>query len=743
MMKNKKGEIKPKISIIVPVYNVQEYLGKCLDSLINQTLQDIEIICVNDGSTDDSLIILQNFAFKDNRIKIIDQENSGPGVARNNGMRVASGEYIGFVDPDDWVKEDMYEKLYNQAKTLDSDIVICDYVRYQEWTERVIPQNFFEKAVKYIKAVPVNVPDGKNIDREMLLDTLLVSPCYSVVRIYRREFLINNNILFSKHKCCEDCPFVLKGHVLAKAVSYVKYAGYIYRLRKNSTVRSYNKRYLDFCEVAGELERFLKEQNLLPRMALNLHYMKVMNFSWNYMGFSGKDRKVLLKHAKNFLTKKEYREMKRYLKIRLKDKIKNIFGKFIQVSKTPRHKVIKIFGLTLKIKRRCGRLGAEQHYINLVRKNYKKYPKDTYLLFDCLHDATVEAIDAYSLFEKMREKGIPAYYVVRKQTALYQKLAAENKLENVIVLNFSTRTHPNEFMQKIHQILYRTKCILTSFGENSGTADMFFKKHPSWQYIFLQHGPTFTRDSILYAGYLYPEKFDKFIVSSNREEKLFLKYGFPPEKLIKVGLQRWDLLNNLPQPKEKSILLMLTWRHINQIIFENSLYKKNLLSLLHNAKLNKYLKQKNISLYFAPHHALSGNMKIDFDLSKEKNIKVIDTQNISQYIRQCSCLVTDFSSVAFDFMFQNKPVVFYILDREDSSLPEYERKDLAGFDYKQYILPNVFFDEEAVVNRVIEYCENNFKIDEHTREIYDSFFYTKENIREQLIEKLEESYPNK
>ena len=408
------------------------------------------------------------------------------------------------------------------------------------------------------------------------------------------------------------------------------------------------------------------------------------------------------------------------------------------IENKPRHKIINIFGIfSLKIKHIEGRLGAEQHYIRVVRKNYKKYPKDTYLLFDCLHDETAEAIDAYSLFEKMREKGIPAYYVLCKQTALYQKLAAENKLENVIVLNFSTRTHPNEFMQKIHQILYRTKCILTSFGENSGTVEMFFRRHPSWQYIFLQHGTIFMKESVLYNGYLYPAKFDKFLVCSDREENLWLKYNFPKEKLIKVGLPRWDLLKNLPQHKEKSILMMLTWRGLNGVTFENSLYKKNLLSLLHNTKLNKYLSQNNITLYFAPHHALSGNAHINFDLSEEKNIQIVDGGKVSQYIRQCSCLLTDLSSVAFDFMFQNKPVVFYILDKDDRALNRFDAKDLIRFNYKQYILPDVFFDENAVVNRVIEYCENNFKIDERTREIYDSFFYTKENIREQLIEKLE------
>ena len=726
-----------KISIIVPIYNVQEYLGKCLESLTAQTLKDIEIICINDGSTDDSLTILQNFAAKDKRIKVIDKENEGPGLTRNLGIKEAIGEYIGFVDPDDWVKEDMYEKMYAQAKQLDSDIVICDYVRYQEWTDHIIPQSFFEKAVKYIKAEPVKVSGGKNIDREILLDTLLVSPCYSVNRIYRRRFLVENDICYSKYKCYEDCIFILKSHILSDKISYVDYDGYIYRLRQDSLVRSYTSRYLDFGNVIKEITDFLSEQKLLSRMELNLHYMKTMNFSWNYMSFSSKDRKKLLQYAKKVLTAKEFSEMKKYLKIRLKDKIKNIFGRYISVSKAPRHKIIKIFGITFKIKRRCGRLGAEQHYINLVRKNYKKYPKDTYLLFDCLHDATVEAIDAYSLFEKMREMNIPAYYVVRKQTTLYQKLAAENKLENIIVLNFSSRTHPNEFMQKIYQVLFRTKCILTSFGENSGNVEMFFRRHPSWQYIFIQHGLTFMRDSILYAGYLYPEKFDRFVVCSDREEKLFMKYGFTPEKIIKVGLQRWDLLQNLPKPQEKSILLMLTWRHINAVCFENSLYKKNLLSLLHNAKLMKYLQQNKITLYFAPHHALAGNMHVNFDISNEKNIKVVDSGKVSQYIRECSCLITDFSSVSFDFMFQNKPVIFYVLDKDDASLPKFEREDLSKFDYKKYILPDVYFDEDAAVSRLIEYCENNFKIDENTQKIYDSFFYTKENIREKLIAKLE------
>lgn len=112
----------PKISIIVPVYNVEKYLSKCLNSLINQTLAELEILCVNDGSTDNSAKILADFAKMDSRIKVFFQENSGQSAARNLAIERATGEYLGFVDSDDWVDLDYFEKLYNTAKKYDCDI---------------------------------------------------------------------------------------------------------------------------------------------------------------------------------------------------------------------------------------------------------------------------------------------------------------------------------------------------------------------------------------------------------------------------------------------------------------------------------------------------------------------------------------------------------------------------------------------------------------------------------------------
>ena len=118
---------KPLISIIVPVYNVEKYLSRCLDSILAQTFTDFEIVAVNDGSPDNCGMILDEYAQKDSRIKVIHKENGGVSSARNAGLDVAQGDYIGFVDADDYIRDDMYEKMLNHTKTKDYDIVICGY----------------------------------------------------------------------------------------------------------------------------------------------------------------------------------------------------------------------------------------------------------------------------------------------------------------------------------------------------------------------------------------------------------------------------------------------------------------------------------------------------------------------------------------------------------------------------------------------------------------------------------------
>lgn len=203
-----------KVSVIIPVYNVEKYLRKCLDSVINQTLVDIEIICVNDGSTDNSLEILQEYAQLDNRIKIVNQENQGLGAARNSGMQVATSDYIGFIDSDDWVALDFYEKLYNKAVSNNADIVRCSYLYSYENDYK--PARLNNKFLEF---------DIKN--------SLVDRNCHDVVvwnAIYKTEFLSKNDIMFFDNiNCAEDISFTARTSFYSEKIYSVGTTMYYYR----------------------------------------------------------------------------------------------------------------------------------------------------------------------------------------------------------------------------------------------------------------------------------------------------------------------------------------------------------------------------------------------------------------------------------------------------------------------------------------------------------------------------------
>lgn len=144
--------ILPKISIIVPVYNVENYVSKCIESIINQTYKDVEIIIVNDGSTDKSGDICDYYSKKDARIILIHQENQGLSMARNNALDIASGDYIGFVDSDDWIAPDMYGTLYNNAIEHDADISMCNFYYVSE-TGECSPYSNENQPIKVLEGI--------------------------------------------------------------------------------------------------------------------------------------------------------------------------------------------------------------------------------------------------------------------------------------------------------------------------------------------------------------------------------------------------------------------------------------------------------------------------------------------------------------------------------------------------------------------------------------------------------------
>lgn len=213
----------PRVSVIIPVYNVENYLRQALDSVINQTLKDIEIICINDGSTDGSLQILQEYAQKDNRIKIhIQTENQGQGVARNVALDMATGEYIMFLDPDDWLRPDACELAYNQAKNNGDDIVFFNYNQYKESETTIVI-----KKSQHLKGIQ-NDEQGSYCLKDV--ENLKFMAATVWAQIYNREFINRINARFSETRTCEDNPFYFNAIANAQTVSIIPEELYYYRV---------------------------------------------------------------------------------------------------------------------------------------------------------------------------------------------------------------------------------------------------------------------------------------------------------------------------------------------------------------------------------------------------------------------------------------------------------------------------------------------------------------------------------
>ncbi|HIS88836.1 TPA: glycosyltransferase [Candidatus Avigastranaerophilus faecigallinarum] len=230
----------PKVSVIIPFNNVENYIEECLNSVLSQTLNDIEVILINDASTDRTLEIVEWYLQKDSRIKLINiNERKGQGFARNRGIEIATGEYIGFVDSDDFIESDMFECLYNSAKTNNTDISMCQVREYDDINENYITSDYYSLAcLSSFQNDIFSAEDTKNniLDINVALWN----------KIYKREYLNNIGEKFPEGFIYEDLPFFFGTYLPAKRIQIVWKNLYSYRInRKNSTMQQFNNKILD------------------------------------------------------------------------------------------------------------------------------------------------------------------------------------------------------------------------------------------------------------------------------------------------------------------------------------------------------------------------------------------------------------------------------------------------------------------------------------------------------------------
>ncbi len=275
---------KPLVSVILPIYNVENYLEKCLTTVINQTLKNIEIICVDDGSTDNSLKIIQNFSQKDNRIKIISKPNSGYGHTLNTGIAAATGEYIGIVEPDDFVDKKMFKSLYKIATKFNCDVVKSDFIEFSVSNEKYVMTpthyNYYNKVLN-----AKNTPEIFNFKMN------------TWTGIYKTSFIRKYNIKHNETAgaAFQDNGFWFQTLALAEKIVFISSAFYHYRQdNPNSSINNPEKVYC-MCDEYDFIDRFLTKYPSLKQDFYGWFWLKKFhNYLYTYSRIADKHKSMFL-----------------------------------------------------------------------------------------------------------------------------------------------------------------------------------------------------------------------------------------------------------------------------------------------------------------------------------------------------------------------------------------------------------------------------------------------------------------
>lgn len=490
---------------------MEKYLPKCLESLIKQTLKDIEIICVNDGSMDNSLAILKEFASKDSRIRIIDNQHQGVAKTRNTGIEQSTGEYIGFVDSDDYIDIDFFEKLYNSATKSNSDIAIASILKHK---------NFFNiynaKYTKEETAITIQ-------DKIKLCEDKKHFFFYAWNKIYHSGFIKENNIKFSEGQIYEDVMFAIKALYYSNKIISVYGTKYHYIEHENSLTKYKDKtgeKEQDLIKAYSELQEFCNSKNIeIPE---RLNYYTKENFGFILNLYKGKyQSKIQLFNIFTIATISNYSETRNLItilgfKIKIakreiaKERQENVFYQYkkdkIDITKVPpaqgllRDIQLANLALLKELAYVCGKnnfkyildagtlLGAVRHSrfipwdddidILMFREDYEKIVsvfKNTTRNSDIYAEYHRDKDTNSQYFIKIKHKKCPFLGVdifpldtYGKHLSLKEQLKATNKICKILK-HLKKEIDPNISNKETKTILTKTmkeKILLSSANEN-------------------------------------------------------------------------------------------------------------------------------------------------------------------------------------------------------------------------------------------------------------------------------------
>lgn len=653
-----------KVSVIVPVYGVEAWLPRCLESLVNQTLKDIEIIVVNDGSPDNSQKIIEHYESEyPQLVKGYVKENGGLSDARNFGLQYAVGEFIAFVDSDDYVDVTMYEKLYNKAIEENADAVTCAYFRVNENKQT---RKSAQKGTMHLY--------GKNI-RENPTMLITMAP-YAWNKIIRRNIFEETHIKFPKGIIFEDICTMYPLLLYCNRISKVDEELYYYiEEREGSIMNTYSPKKMQMLDSFKLLNQRFEEAH-----EFNNFYDELVTLNLKHIYYRFKEFNLYKKRSFQF--KFIHRAFK-HLKTYFPDWRRN-FGYFPNFT-LPKNRNIKrwfykrvcywYFIALLPLKWILFGQKVDKHLYN-KKKIYKYYymwvakhksVKKNVVLFESFHGKDISDSPLAMLQDLLQEKGKYKIYVTTNSYSEHKKFIRDNQMDIHLV--------------KLKSFKYQKILATGKYLINNVSFPPYFIKRQEQEYINTWHGtPLKTlgknmrkgiesmhniQHNFLQADYLlFPNKFTKeHMMKDYNLNELYtgktLVCGYPRNSIFMDNNAGLQLKRKLGLDGKTLYTYMPTWRGKNSYQGIGADYIDDINKILY--EVDSALNDEQI--FFVNLHPNVGN-EVDYNLFK--HIRPFPT-NVPKYefINCTDVLVTDYSSIFFDFSITRKPIVLFMYDYDE------------------------------------------------------------------------------
>lgn len=748
------------ISVIIPVYNVEKYIRDCIDSLTIQVVagfsfeESVEVIFIDDGSPDNSVEIIREYQNTYKNIYLIQQENAGQSVARNNAIKIASGEYVFFLDSDDLLPPDALSPLYKLAKETDSEVIVSHSKAFNSRRSWFI-EDHAEVASAALRKV------------KFFHHSILVKTPAPWAKLYKRNLLLRNNIEFPVGiKLAEDWIFVMKAMYKANHISTTPHISYLYRGRDDednpSCTQIVNEKvFYDLTKVyeltlqfgLPDRQTYLAKLFVLRGLLYRLTkysadctidevkpvYKHLRHFLNSHIGdkplrvFTPPRRLPLLLIYHGFYSE-AHRVMNGVFKKSCLNKgIEKSDNDIIQDYHSLKNKKLKakIRKIKNKVKSSCINTAWKAKYgiSKVVSAALYKDSDNIVLVGERLGKTANDS--SYHVFchvqDAKKYKGNKEYYYVidgkaktKENLDGYPNVIKYGSLKHFIIFN---RASTYVFSDSMRDVFHQWQRVA--------------EEHKHKRRIFLQHGIFALNRATGYYDKNSMEKRhelpDKFIVSSDFEKQLICKqFGFDKSEVSVTGLSRFDKLPKQQSKRSSRILILPTWRdwlsNVNEKQFINSQYYKKINELISSESFNKMLSEHNMSADVCLHHKMHAHLKA-LPCSNKVTIHSMNDIDVQSLIVSADIMITDYSSASFDMLYQRKPVLYYWFDAQKF----FSTRGGPLVCPRTGIPGPVVTSEKNLIEELKGIISNNINMDKKYEKIANKFFTYRDNKNSKRI----------